>query len=89
MGTFRGHVTDYEPPTRIGFRETLRWFGSDLMEARPEYLLEADRDRTIVHHLAEGELFGLMRLMKPIAALLARSERRRTVESLRRSLEPG
>ena len=89
MGTFRGQITDYQPPTRIGFRETLRWFGSDLMEARPEYLLEADRDRTIVHHVAEGELFGMMRLMKPVAALLARSERTRTVKSLRRSLESG
>jgi uncharacterized protein YndB with AHSA1/START domain len=89
MGTFRGEVTDYEPPTRIGFRETLHWFGSDLMEARPGYVLEADRDRTVVHHVAEGELFGLMRLMKPVAAMLARSERARTVEALRRSLEPG
>ena len=87
MGTFRGEVTNYEPPARIGFRETLRWFGSDLMEARPEYFLEADWDRTIVHHVAEGDLFGPMRLMKPIAAMLARSERARTVESLRRSLE--
>ena len=88
MGTFRGEVTDYEPPARIGFRETLRWFGSDLMEARPVFVLvEADRDKTIVHHVAEGELFGVMRLMKPVAALLARSERARTVESLRRSLE--
>jgi uncharacterized protein YndB with AHSA1/START domain len=88
MGTFRGEVTDYEPPARIGFRETLRWFGSDLMEARPVYILEADRDKTIVHHVAEGELFGMMRLMKPVAALLARNERARTIESLRRSLEP-
>ena len=87
MGTFRGEVTNYEPPARIGFRETLRWFGSDLMEARPEYILEADQDKTIVHHIAEGELFGMMRLMKPVAALLARSERARTVESLKRSLE--
>jgi uncharacterized protein YndB with AHSA1/START domain len=87
MGTFRGRITVYQPPSRIGFRETLRWFGSDLMEARPEYLLVADRDRTIVHHVAEGELFGWMRLMKPAAALLARSERTRTVESLKRSLE--
>ena len=87
MGTFRGEVTDYEAPARIGFNETLRWFGSDLMEARPGYILEADRDRTILHHVAEGELFGVMRLMKPVAALLARSERARTVESLRRSLE--
>jgi hypothetical protein len=87
MGTFRGEVTDYEPPARIGFRETLRWFGSDLMEARPDYTLEAHGDKTIVHHVAEGELFGMMRLMKPLAALLARSERDRTVDSLRRSLE--
>ena len=52
-----------------------------------EYLLEADRDRTIVHHIAEGELFGWMRLMKPIAALMAKSERARTIRSLKRSLE--
>jgi uncharacterized protein YndB with AHSA1/START domain len=89
MGTFRGQITGYQPPSRLGFRETLPWFGSDLMEARPEYLLEADQNTTIVHHVAEGELFGLMRLMKPVAAPLARSERRRTVESLRRSLESG
>ena len=89
MGTFRGEVTDYQPPTRLGFRETLRWFGSDMMVARPEYVLEADRETTIVHHVAEGELFGMMRVMKPVAALLARSERARTVESLRRSLESG
>lgn len=89
MGTFRGEITEYQPPSRIGFTETLRWFGSDLMQANPEYVLEADRDRTIVHHIAEGELFGPMRLLKPVAALLARSERTRTVKSLKRSLESG
>jgi hypothetical protein len=55
----------------LGFRETLRWFGSEVM----------------VHHVAEGELFGWMRLMKPMAALMAKSERARTVGSLKRSLE--
>src|SRR3954453_1089698 len=60
MGTFRGEVTDYAPSARIGFRETLRWFGSELMEARPAYPLEEDRDKTIVHHVADGELFGAM-----------------------------
>jgi hypothetical protein len=59
------------------------------MQARPEYRLEADQDRTIVHHIAEGDLFGFMRLMKPVAALLARRERARTVNSLRRSLQSG
>ena len=89
MGTFRGQITDYQPSSQIGFRETLRWFGLDMMEARPEYRLEADGDRTIVDHVAEGELFGVMRFMKPVAALLARSERTRTLKSLRRSLESG
>ena len=87
MGTYRGEVTDFERPSRIGFRETLRWLGSTVTEARPEYFLEADQERTIVHHVAEGELFGWMRLMKPAALLLARSERARTLKSLRRSLE--
>ena len=87
MGTFRGEVVAFEPPARIGFRERLRWFGFELMEARPEYILEPDNDRTIVHHVAEGELFGVTRLMKPVAARLARSERARTLESLKRSLE--
>ena len=57
------------------------------MEARPEYFLEADDGRTIVHHVAEGELHGWMRFMKPVAELLAKSERARTVESLKQSLE--
>lgn len=87
MGTYRGEVTSFERPSRIGFRETLRWFGSAVAEARPEYVLEADQERTIVHHVAEGELFGWMRLMKPAAALMANSERSRTLASLKRSLE--
>jgi uncharacterized protein YndB with AHSA1/START domain len=87
MGTFHGEVADFEAPSRIGFRETLHWFGTDLMQARPTFVLEADGDRTLVHHVAEGELFGPMRLMKPFANLLARSERSRTLDSLRRSLE--
>jgi uncharacterized protein YndB with AHSA1/START domain len=86
-GAVRGEVTGCEPPARIGFRATLRRPGSDLMEARPASAPEADRDKTIVHHVAGGELFGMMRLLKPAAALPAKSERARTVESLRRSLE--
>jgi hypothetical protein len=57
------------------------------MEARPQFFLEEAGDTTMLHHVAEGDLFGMMRLMKPVAALMARSERSRTVASLRRSLE--
>ena len=42
MGTFDGEVTEFVPPTRIAFRETLRWFGSPMTQARPEYSLEGD-----------------------------------------------
>lgn len=87
MGTFEGEVTEFVPPSRIAFRETQRWFGSGMTQARPEYFLDGDEDATVVHHIAVGELFGWMRFMKPAAALMAKAERTRTLNSLRRSLE--
>ena len=42
MGRFDGEVIEFVPPTRIAFRETLRWFGSPMTQARPEYTLEGD-----------------------------------------------
>jgi uncharacterized protein YndB with AHSA1/START domain len=89
MGTFDGEVTEFERPTRIAFRETLRWFGRPMTQARPSYLLEEDGTSTIVRHVAVGELYGWMRLMKPAAALMANRERTRTLNSLKRSLETG
>ena len=87
MGTFDGEVTEFVPPTRIAFRETLHWFGSPMTQARPEYTLEGDETTTIVHHVAVGELYGWMRFMKPAAAWMANRERTRTLNSLKRSLE--
>jgi uncharacterized protein YndB with AHSA1/START domain len=87
MGSFDGEVTEFVPPTRIAFKETLRWFGSPVTQARPEYFLEGDGTATVVHHVAVGELYGWMRFMKPGAALLANLERSRTLSSLKRSLE--
>lgn len=87
MGRFVGEVTEHVPATRIGFSETLTWFGRPLTQARPSYVLEADGDSTVVHHVAEGELYGPMRWMKPAAAWMATRERTRTLASLKRSLE--
>jgi uncharacterized protein YndB with AHSA1/START domain len=87
MGRFDGEVTEFVPPTRIVFRETLRWFGSPMTQARPEYHLEGDESATIVHHVAVGELYGWMRLMRPVAAWMANRERSSTLNSLKRSLE--
>jgi uncharacterized protein YndB with AHSA1/START domain len=87
MGTFEGEVIEFAPPTRIAFQETLRWFGRPVTRARPEYTLDGNETSTVVKHVAVGELYGWMRLMKPGAALLARLERTRTLNSLKRSLE--
>ena len=87
MGTFEGEVTEFVPPSRIAFRETLRWFGSGASQARPQYFLEEDEEGTVVHHVAVAQLSGWMRFMKPAAALIARVERTRTLKSLKRSLE--
>jgi len=87
MGTFEGEVTEYAPPSRIAFRETLRWFGTAMSQARPEYFLEGNDDATVVHHVAVGELYGWMRFMRPAAAWMANRERTRTLNSLKRSLE--
>jgi uncharacterized protein YndB with AHSA1/START domain len=89
MGTFEGEVTAYVAPTRLAFRETLRWFGRPVSEARPEYTLESDGDATLVHHVAVGELYGWMRLMKPAAAWMADRERSRTLRSVERSWGPA
>lgn len=87
MGAFQGEVTEFEPPTRIAFRETLRWFGFSMSQARPAYVLEGDDSATVVHHVAEGQLYGWMRFMKPAAAWMANRERTSTLDSLKRSLE--
>jgi len=88
LGTLRGEVRDLVVPMRVAFRETLRWLGRDVMEARMEYELRADAaGRTEVHHVAEGELRGALGMADPLVAMVARRERRRTIDALKRSLE--
>jgi uncharacterized protein YndB with AHSA1/START domain len=88
IGLWRGHIAACDRPNRIVFHQRLRWFGKDVMEARPTYRLEPDHDATSVLHTAEGELLGVFRVMKPATALLARRERRLVLEALKSSLEP-
>ncbi|MEW1955325.1 SRPBCC family protein [Terrabacter sp. NPDC080008] len=98
MGPFVGEVTEHVPSSRVAFRETLSWFGRPLMQARPGYVLEAladdlahgpaDGGATVVHHVAEAELHGPMRLFRPVVAWMATRERTRTLASLERALAP-
>ncbi len=87
MGTWRGQVSDFERPTKVEFRETLRWLGMRVMEGRPRYQLEAVDGGTRVHHVSEGQLYGIFRLARPMVTFIARGERRRTVNALKKSLE--
>jgi uncharacterized protein YndB with AHSA1/START domain len=89
MGRFVGEVTEHVPATRIAFSETLTWFGHPLTQARPGYVLEADGDSTVVRHVAEAELYGPMRLFRPVVAWMVARERSHTLASLKRSLEGG
>lgn len=57
------------------------------MEARPSYELVPTQTGTEVRHIAEGQLFGIFRLMEPVVVQVARGERKRTVEALKASLE--
>jgi uncharacterized protein YndB with AHSA1/START domain len=87
MGSFPGEVTEFERPSRVAFSETLRVLGRDMMQVRPGYSLTSNGTRTVVHHVAESELFGVMRIMKPVASWMSKSERNRVLTSLKHSLE--
>jgi hypothetical protein len=87
MGTFRGDVAEFQKPTRVVFNERLRWFGAPAVEAHLRYEFRAVPEGTAVHHVAESELHGVFRLMRPVVAVVGRGERRRTVSALKRSLE--
>jgi uncharacterized protein YndB with AHSA1/START domain len=89
MGIARGEVVEFEAPGRVVFQERLRWFGAPVLEARLRYDLEPTPEGTAVHHVAESTLFGAFRVMKPMVGVIGRGERRRTVESLKKSLEAG
>lgn len=92
LGTVRGEVVAFDRPKRVVFAYTARLGGRTLMRGWPGYTLERDGGgRTRVHHVAEGHLYGPFKLMRPLIQVIARGERRRTVDALKRSLEsaPG
>ena len=87
MGTFDGDVVELAPPSKVVYRERLRWFGRPVLEARIVYEFRATPAGTAVHHVAESELYGIFRLMRPMVKMIGPGERRRTLDGLKRSLE--
>jgi uncharacterized protein YndB with AHSA1/START domain len=87
MGVFRGEVVTFEKPSRVVFKETRLWFGSTSVDVRLLYEFRPLSGGTAVHHTAESELHGMMRMMRPIVALIGRGERRRTLTALKKAAE--
>lgn len=88
FGTFHGEIEGLERPTRVTFHYTVRRLGITVMEGWPGYRLERlDDDTTRVRHTATGRLKGPFKLLRPMVRWLAQSERQRTVDALKASME--
>jgi uncharacterized protein YndB with AHSA1/START domain len=87
LGKLRGEVTSFEPPTGIGFEQTLRRWGKPVLISHPSYQLSATDRGTHVSHQGEAELFGALTFTEPLVRVLAIRERTRIVDELKRSLE--
>jgi uncharacterized protein YndB with AHSA1/START domain len=88
LGTIRDEITIFDRPTRVVFHYTARPAGITMMEGWPGYTLEAEGPNTPrIHHLAKGRLYGAFKIIQPLIQIIARGERRRTVNALKESLE--
>ena len=86
FGRLRGVVTELDSPNRIAFRQVLRRDDKPVFESRPSYTLKAVGNGTSVRQTAEGELRGMYKLLEPVIYPIARSERKRVLDSLESSL---
>ena len=89
MGTYRGEVVEFSAPTRVAFRENLRWMGVPVAKARATHQLLETPAGTEIHHVGEGQFFGMFKVMTPVGSWMARGERNRTLDALKQSLEGG
>jgi uncharacterized protein YndB with AHSA1/START domain len=87
-GAVRGEIAELDPPRRVVFHYEARMFGRTMMHGWPGYTLESiDDGGTRLHHVAEGRLQGLFKLLRPVIQWIAAGERRRTVRALKALLE--
>ncbi|MGJ3237069.1 MAG: SRPBCC family protein [Anaerolineae bacterium] len=87
IGMWHGEVIQFERPHKVEFQHQLRWFGIPVMQTRPGYQLESTAGGTKVYHKAEGELYGVFKLMRRMASRMAKAERKRTLNALKDSLQ--
>ena len=86
-GRAEGEISEFKRPWKVIFRQSIYIFGLKVGESRPGYKLEPREGSTLLIHHAEGNFYGLFRLLEPLLSIIARAERKRTVYALKRSLE--
>lgn len=87
IGKVKGEILEFNRPKRIVFQQKIRWLGIPAGESRPGYVLEKHNKGTKVHHIAEGQFYGIFNLFTPIFKHIAFAERNRTVKALKESME--
>lgn len=87
LGKAIGEITEFKRPTKVNFRQSVYFLGIKALDSRPAYALEPQDGSTKVHHVAEGNLYGLFKLFRPIVKKVALAERKRTLYALKKELE--
>jgi uncharacterized protein YndB with AHSA1/START domain len=87
FGRLDGRVSEFDPPTKVAFRQILSWRGRRIFESRPGYTLSSTASGTLVVHVAEGGFVGLLAILDSLFWPLARRERVQTVDALEASLQ--
>ncbi|MGC9343044.1 MAG: hypothetical protein ACP5E3_10110 [Bacteroidales bacterium] len=82
FGKFKGEIKECKYPEFISFRQTLKFLGFKLMESRPSWELKETSSGTLIHHFSEFQLYGLSKVLYPIAQKMAIAERTRVLNGL-------
>ncbi|MGW8301676.1 MAG: SRPBCC family protein [Desulfobacterales bacterium] len=81
-----GEIVEYQRPSKIKFQQKTL-FGIPVFAAKLQYTLKAFENSTEVIHRAEAMPYGFFKLLEPLLSIIVHSERERTCQAIKRSLE--
>jgi uncharacterized protein YndB with AHSA1/START domain len=89
-GTRRGEVTEYDPPTRIAFRQPMELkgrFPGGTIDIHLRNTLEPGETATRVNRDLTFQVHGLLKVAQPLVAREFRKENERVLSALKRYVE--
>jgi uncharacterized protein YndB with AHSA1/START domain len=89
-GTMKGSITEYQPPTRITFQQSMPvnlLVISGTLELHIRYTLEAAEHATRVNRDVTFHLPGMLKVAQPIIASTVRRESERLLQVMKRTVE--